>query len=45
MHFCSVFSFFVQILMGILKVNSDDPDQTPQYAVSDLSLHCFTYVQ
>ena len=29
------FSFFPNVI-----ANSEDPDQTPHYAVSDLDLHC-----
>ena len=32
--------FFKKILIEHSVSNSEDPDQTPQYVVSDLGLHC-----
>ena len=35
-----IFHFFLNF-NRILRANSEDPDQTPHYAVSDLGLQCF----
>ena len=35
-----LFVAFILFLMEILLGNAVDPDQTPHYVVSDLSLHC-----
>ena len=32
---------FFQLKSNILLANSEDPDQTPRSAASDLGLHCF----
>ena len=33
-------AIFLQILIEHFVANSGDPDQTRQYAVSDLGMHC-----
>ena len=35
------FSFFNQILMDLLLVNSGDPDQMPHFKASNLGVHCY----
>ena len=43
LNFRGVSLYFFQILLelfNILLANSEDPDQTPHYAVSDMGLHC-----
>ena len=32
--------YFPPFLWNILEANSEDPDKTPHFAVSDLGLHC-----
>ena len=32
--------FFIKFILNILQANSEDPDQTLRFAVSELGLHC-----
>ena len=38
--FGGIFLLFSKFQLKILYTNSEDPDQAPHYAVSDLDLHC-----
>ena len=35
-----MFSLFLHFAQKVLQANSTDPDQTPRFAASELSLHC-----
>ena len=39
------FFIFILFRIDILLANSEDPDQTPRSAVSDLGLHCLPLSQ